>query len=170
MAASLLWQALSHYNWNGVIAAIECRSDSTDAVYNDYTDIVKWHLNATIPICNVSMSERDPSYVTPRIKLLLRKRKKLRRAGKIEHACCISVKINRLIAKNRSTALAGASNADTKQLWAILKKTGNGSAQKQTVTNLDPDQVNDYFVGIATDSNYNWKCYPGSSAVPKPTG
>ena len=37
----------------------------------------------------------------------------------------------------------------------MLKKTGNWSAQKQTVTNLDPDHVNDYFVGIATDSNYN---------------
>ena len=64
-------------------------------------------------------------------------------------------KINRLIAKNRSTALAGASNANTKQLWAMLKETGNWDAQKQTVTNLDPDQVNDYFVGIATNSNYN---------------
>ena len=95
-AASLLRQALSHYNWNGLIAAIECRSDFIDAVYNDYTDIVKWHLNETVPICNVSMRERDPSYVTPRIKLLLRKRNKLRRAGKIEHADCISAKINRL--------------------------------------------------------------------------
>ena len=35
----------------------------------------------------------------PNVKLLLRKRNKLRRAGKIEHADCISVKINRLIAK-----------------------------------------------------------------------
>ena len=31
----------------------------------------------------------------------------------------------------------------------------NWDAQKQTVTLLDLDQVNDYFVGIATDSNYN---------------
>ena len=99
MAASLLRQALSHYNWNGVNTAIECRSDSIDAVYNDYTDNVKWHLNTTVPICNVSMRERDPSYVTPRIKILLRKRNKLRRAGKIEHADCTSVKINRLITK-----------------------------------------------------------------------
>ena len=37
----------------------------------------------------------------------------------------------------------------------MLKKTGNWGAQKQTVTKLDPDQVNDYFVGIATNSNYN---------------
>ena len=37
----------------------------------------------------------------------------------------------------------------------MLKKTGNWGAQKQIVTNLDPDHVNDYFVGIATNSNYN---------------
>ena len=123
------------------LVVLVCRSDSIDTVYNDYTDIIKWHLNATVPICNVSMRERDHAtrytlHVTPRIKLLLRKRNKLTRAGKIEHADCISVKINRLIAKNRSTALA---DADTKQLWAMLKKTGNWGAQKQTVTNLHPD-------------------------------
>ena len=100
------------------------------------------------------MKERDPSYVTPRIKLLLRKRS-LGRAGKIEHADCIAVKINRLLANNRSTVLAGADNADTKQLWTLLKKTGNWGAQKQNVTNLDPDHINDYFASIATDQNYN---------------
>ena len=28
-------------------------------------------------------------------------------------------------------------------------------AHKQTVTNFDPDQINDYFADIATDPNYN---------------
>ena len=37
----------------------------------------------------------------------------------------------------------------------MLKKTGNWGTQKQTVTNRDPDQVNDYFVGIPTNINYN---------------
>ena len=71
------------------------------------------------------MRERDPSYITPRIKILLRKRYKLRRAVRIEQADYTAVNINRLIARNRSTALAGAKNNDTKQLWAMLKQTGN---------------------------------------------
>ena len=71
------------------------------------------------------MRERDPSYITPLIKLLLRKCNKLRRVGKDEQADNIDVKINKLIAHNRSTALAGDSNKDTKQLWAMLKQTRN---------------------------------------------
>ena len=54
------------------------------------------------------MRERDPSYITPRIKLLLRKRIKLRRAGRVEHDDNLIVKINRGIARNRSSALADA--------------------------------------------------------------
>ena len=67
----------------------------------------------------------------------------------------IAVKVNRLIAHNRSTALAGASNADTKQLWGLLKRTGNCGANTQTVSNIDPNQINDYFANTATDPDYD---------------
>ena len=73
------------------------------------------------------MRERDPSYITPRIKIL---RNKLRRAGRIEQADYTAFNINRLIARSRSTALAGAKNNDTKQLWAMLKQTGNWCAKR----------------------------------------
>ena len=62
------------------------------------------------------MRERDPSYITPRTKLLLLKRNKLRRAGRVEHADNLAVKINRCIARNRSSALARAKHSDTRQL------------------------------------------------------
>ena len=63
----------------------------------------------------------------------------------------IAVNVNRLIAHNRSTALAGASNTDTKQLWGLLKRTGNWGTNKQTVSNIDSNQISDYFTNIATD-------------------
>ena len=97
-------EAFSNYNWNGLNTAIECGSDSIDTIYNDFVDIVKWHLNEIVPIRNVSTRERDPVYVTPHIKLLLRKLNKIRRASKMEQADCIAVKINRLIAYNRSSS------------------------------------------------------------------
>ena len=73
----------------------------------------------------------------------------------MEQADYIAVKVNRLIAHNRSTTLAGASNTDTKQLWGLLKHTGNWGANKQTVSNIDPNQINDYFANIATDPDYD---------------
>ena len=90
------------------------------------------YINAIVPTRNVSMRERDPSYIRPRIMILLRKRNKLRGAGRIEQSDYTAVNINRLIARNRSTALAGAKNNDTKQLWVMLKQTGNWGTKRQT--------------------------------------
>ena len=67
----------------------------------------------------------------------------------------MAVKINRLIARYRSTALAGANNKDTKQLWALLRKTGKWGVNKQSVSNIDINVINDFFANIATDPNYS---------------
>ena len=56
----------------------------------------------------------------------------------MEQADYIAVKVNRLIARNRSKALVDASNTDTKRLWGLLKRTGNWSENKKTVSNIDP--------------------------------
>ena len=148
-------QELANYNWSSLIAAIDNNTDSIDNIYDDFVRIVKWHVNYIVPRRKVSMRERDPSYITPRIKLLLRKRNRLRRSDKNEQADCIAVKINRLIVQNRSTALAGANNKDTKQLWALLRKTGNWGTNKQSLSNIDVNVINDFFANIATDPNYS---------------
>ena len=103
----------------------------------------------------ISKRERDPSYIRSRIEIMHRKCNKLRRAGKMEQADCIKVKVNCLIVHNRSTALAGASHTDTKQLWGLLMRSGNWGAIKHTVSNTDPNQINDYFANIATDPDYD---------------
>ena len=54
-----------------------------------------------------------------------------------------------------TAVLVSVNRKDTKQLWVLLKQTGNWSAKKQTLTNFDTHQINDYFHSIATDPNYN---------------
>ena len=106
-----------------------CETDFIGNIYNDFINIVKWHINSIVPkfIC-----------------------------GSVTHHN-IAVKVNRLIieAHNRSTALAGVSNTDIKQLWGLLKRTGNWGANKQTVFNIDPNQINDYFAKLAPYSDYD---------------
>jgi len=58
------------------------------------------------------MSDRDPPFITPQIKVLLRQRNKLRRRGKINKADAITIKINKLIQRNRSK-LPVLTNANT---------------------------------------------------------
>ena len=71
-----------NFKWGGNIAAINCGTDSIDNIYNDFVNIVKWNINSIVPVRKISMRERDPSYITSRIKILLRKRNKLRRLVK----------------------------------------------------------------------------------------
>ena len=55
----------------------------------------------------------------------------------MQEADHITVKVNRQVARDRSTALAGASDADTKRLRGLLRRTGNWGVNKQTVSNID---------------------------------
>ena len=69
----------------------------------------------------------------------------------MEQADYIAVKVNRLIAYNRSTALASASNTDTKQLWVY----SNILIIWARISKPFPNQINNYFVNIATDPDYD---------------
>ena len=101
---------------------------------------ISYQLNSSIAQTN-SMRERDPSYIyiTPKINIFFRRRNKLRRAGKMEQADYIAVKVNRIIARSRSSALAGSSDTDTNRLCGLLRRTGNWGVNKQTVAHIDPN-------------------------------
>ena len=60
-----------------------------------------------------------------------------------------------LLHVNEVLPLTSAKNNDTKQLWAMLKQTGNWGAKRQTVSGIDINHINDYFADIATDTKYS---------------
>ena len=125
LTINLLQQSFTSYNWSGTIVARDNKSETLPVIYCDFVRIAKWHVNCCIPVREVSMPEWDPAYITPRIKLDLQKRNKLRRTRKFEKADRIAVKINKQIACNRSTALSDMSNVDSKHLQAMFMQTGN---------------------------------------------
>ena len=79
VVGNLLCQSLCNYNWIAIVNAIDAQSDTINAIYDDFVKIVKWHVGQIVPLRKVIMRESEPSYVTPQIKLLLRKRNKLHR-------------------------------------------------------------------------------------------
>jgi len=54
---------------------------------------------------HTSIGPRDPDFITPLIKSLLKTRNKYRCSGRIEQANTLAVKINKLIAQERSRSL-----------------------------------------------------------------
>ena len=79
-----------------------------------------------IPQHTVCIKLKDPSFVTPLIKHLLRKRNLAMRRHKLEKASAVRKKINQLIVDKRKTILSKATTSNTKQLWSMVKKSDNG--------------------------------------------
>ena len=107
---SVLSKALVDYNWSGILLALdECQS-CTDfsSIYSDFVKIVRYLIHTYLPSKTIAFSNREPSFVTPKIKILLRKRNKLRRAGKLARADKLSATVGKLIAKNQSRILSRA--------------------------------------------------------------
>jgi hypothetical protein len=125
-------------------------------MYSLFLDKCKTLIDCNVSARMVTLGPRDPDFVTPLIKSLLRTRNKLRRRGKIEQANELAIKINQLIAQERSRTLARLDSANPKQLWRAVRKV-NGSSQNTVCHPLleDINSVNDYFANISYDSNYN---------------
>ena len=40
---------LAAYNWNTLFNAIDCNSDTLDNIYNDFSKILRWHIDVRFP-------------------------------------------------------------------------------------------------------------------------
>jgi hypothetical protein len=135
--------------------------ESTDVseMYGLFVTKCKSIIDYCVPVKMVSLGPRDPEFMTPLIKQLLNKRNKFRRAGKIEQANTLALKINHLIAQERGRTLARLQTAGPKKLWDAVRKA-DGSSQRAECHSLleDKDAVNDFFANISYDPNYMSVC------------
>jgi len=104
-----------------------------------------WQLiNHCIPAKTVKISPRDPSYITPVIKAMLNKRRKLRRSGRIDEANILAEKINEMICKGRERCL----NLQFHLMAKANQRNGNIAING---VHINPDVLNCYFATVATD-------------------
>jgi len=120
-----------------------------------FLTVIRSRIDYCIPTRTVTVGPRDPEFVTPFMKHLLVKRRRLRRCGGINEANAIATKINELIVAHCSKRLAGLLEATTKELWACVK---NKKTEKQPIKIndklADPEEFNSFFSAISTDSEY----------------
>jgi hypothetical protein len=129
--------------------------DDVSLMYSLFLQKCNYIIEHCVPAKSVSLGPRDPKFITPLIKSLLRSRNKLRRAGKLEKANLLAVKINCLIAQERSNSLAKLETAGPKKLWEAVHKSNGSRKQGENHPLLaDLDIVNDYFASISFDSKH----------------
>ena len=127
-----------------------------EQVYHAFVDITQHILSFTVPVKKVSMGLKDPEFITPRVKAMLRKRNRLRRKGRLEEADSLAHQINKVITDGRSNTLTKLETASTKELWNAVNKTRNSKAKGRTSAILrDPDAINTFFAKVATKDAYD---------------
>jgi hypothetical protein len=141
-----LIEAISVEQWATVYAC--CDVDDALVLFNS---ICLNYIQCYIPIKQISMTNRDPPFFTPLIKSLLRKRNKAAKQNNHEKVEAINTKVNNLIANNRENA---AKSFDCSNIKKMLAYVNHSRSKVPAEIQLTPNDLNDFFVSVATDNDY----------------
>ena len=146
-----------NYSWNALINSIDSDTISVDEAFADFINVMHFILDNVVGYCTVSIRDKEPPYITPYIKLLLKKRNRLMHRGRVAEAEILANNIGKRIANIRANFLKKANLKDTKHLWKLV----NGSStvpmisKKDNYTCVTPDNLNKHFSKVATDDMYD---------------
>lgn len=128
-----------------------CLSSSPVCYFNACFEFVKSAINCCIPCKQTTIRAKDPAFLTPMLKSLLRQRYKLRKKSKTDQADIINKRINAIISFNNSRALSGLANASSKELWKAMRKNSNNNTSN--ICRFSSVTLNTYFTSVSTDKD-----------------
>ena len=154
----MLRETLAAYNWNAVLA----EGIEVDAAYDNFVSILKGLIKICIPFKTVTIRDRDPWFVTPLVKSLLRKRNCLYHRGRVDRAELLSIKIGKIINAIRAERFSKIDPRDTNKLWQMISKNTNYSNRCKIEslgikTDEEIEKINEFFTNVATDPDYDIK-------------
>ena len=145
-----LGSALSGTDWTDVT---DCTDTST--MYDKLVSRCQTLIDQHIPKRKVTLGNKDPHFVSPLVKTLLRKRNKVARKGRASDVALLNDKISKLIAENRKRVIDKANSGDTKALWRAVRSVSGRSKKLNLPPGLDVNKINTFFADIATDNSYD---------------
>ena len=147
--------AIGTFDWHYVL-----NSDNVRDMYDRFLDVITMLMQKCIPAKKVTLGIKDPPFITPLIKHLLNKRRKLRRQGRVDDANIVAERINNLISEVNKNSLSNLTDASPKELWRVVKDISGTTRLNSKFALLHPllkdtDTVNAFFANISTNLNYN---------------
>ncbi|XP_028414902.1 uncharacterized protein LOC114537989 [Dendronephthya gigantea] len=141
-----LYMALAQENWNEVFL-----STDIDQAVNELEKVIHGHLDRCMPLRTVTMSSRDPIWMSPLVKVMLRVKSRISKGNK-DRLIVLNKRISAVINQNRTKSLQ---DVGTRDWW---KRVDNISRRRQrAATSLDHNSLRDlntYFGNVCTDINY----------------
>jgi len=102
--------------------------------FDNFYNLALGLLDKFYPERTTTLRSRDPEYITPYIKSLLRKKNRLMHAGRVEKAGAIACRIRKEIFKGNRTRLQKYNGrVDAKEMWAAVRQLTGRHSQPVTV-------------------------------------
>ena len=120
--------------------------------------VLQYLLDRFYPLSSTTVASRDPAFVTPKIKSLLRQKNCLMHKGRVEEANALAVKIRKEIIEFNCMTFTGAnSKGGAKDLWdkvnEVLGKK-KSAAQDSSLSTFTSQQLNEHYANLSFDNSY----------------
>ena len=138
-----------------------CPTASSDSAINAQAEFDHFYavalqlLNRYYPERVITKTSRDPEYITPRIKHMLRRKNKLLRAGRVEEASALSVRVGQAI-QNRCKMQMSRYNSmtDVGEMWAAVRRLTGHQQPVARVDGITAETLNQHYAAVSSDPHY----------------
>jgi Reverse transcriptase (RNA-dependent DNA polymerase)/Endonuclease/Exonuclease/phosphatase family len=112
-------------------------------------------LNHFYPQRSITITTRDPDFITPEIKAKLRRKNRLMRAGRVEEAGALAERIGRDMKKYGKTRFRKiGGKTDAKDMWEAVRKLTGKHHEAAVVDGITAESLNDHYASISNDLSY----------------
>lgn len=124
--------------------------------FDTFYEIANSLLNYFYPLCTITVTSRDPAFVTPSIKANLRRKNRLMRKGHTEKANALAVLISKSItAQNKKRFRHINSKSGPKSLWSAVRQLTGSKRVVGPVDGISAESLNNHYSSISTDPQYS---------------
>jgi len=135
------------FDWADIVVG------STQSAFDNFYSIAMQLLNTHYPLQTVTLTSRDPPFITPAIKTMLRCKITLIRGGWTAEASALALRISTGIAKHNSGRLVDANTVGLKSMWAKVNEvTGKQRRAIPTEVGLDAAVLKAHYAATSTDA------------------
>ena len=145
---------MDDFQWDTITNGTTCPNEMINNFYNKIWPI----FDECFPVIKTRVSSRDPPFLSPIVKHLLKLRKNA--VNKRDNECShrLQEKINKLIRVNQLKAVKQENkirDRGSKRWWSLVNKiTGRGNSEVPLSHIIDPKVMNEHFQTINTDPDY----------------
>src|SRR6218665_44128 len=120
-----------------------------------FYDTINVWLDQHYPLRTVTVTSREPPYMTLDLKFLLRRKNGLMRRGRLEEASAISTKVGRAIARFNGRELRKLDKSKgTEELWRCVNNMTKPRDRMAISLNVTATELNSFYALTSTDPAY----------------